>query len=212
MIEVETGLIAAEVGRVALNLTSAKALLRDSAELVKLRVNTFLLATAWCGYFFAAQKTGHPGMRFGLFHALFGIGMVSCGSAALNEVMERDIDKLMNRTARRPIPAGRVRPLDAAVAGVLLILFGTAYLVYFTNPLTGALTLLTAIIYLGAYTPLKRVAPICTAIGAIPGAMPGVLGWAACAGHLDWGRPCAICDPLLLAVSPLLFDSLALSR
>lgn len=187
MIDTETGVIAAEAPQGVLNLNSIRALATNGAELVKVRVNTFLLATAWCGYFLAAQRTGRPAIGVGLLHALLGIGMVSCGSAALNEVVERDIDKLMYRTARRPIPAGRVRALDAAIFGSLLILVGAAYLAFFTNPLTGALTLLTAIVYLGAYTPLKRVSPVCTAIGAVPGAMPGVLGWAACAGRLHWG-------------------------
>jgi protoheme IX farnesyltransferase len=162
-------------------------LLRDYAELMKLRVTTLIVMTAWCGYYFGAQNAGTSWLTWGLFHALLGIGMVSSGTAALNEVMEHEVDGHMRRTAQRPLPAGRMSVLHATIAGVLATLGGSIYLAFFTNPLTGLLTFLTSVVYLAAYTPLKRVSPICTFVGAFPGAMPGVLGWAAVRGRLEWG-------------------------
>jgi len=167
--------------------TRATSLFRDYAELTKLRVTSLIVMTAWCGYFFGAHKAGISWLSFGLLHALFGIGLVSSGTAALNEVMEHDIDGNMRRTAKRPLPAGRMSMLHATTVGVLATVGGSIYLAVFTNPLTGLLTFLTSVVYLAAYTPLKRISPICTFIGAFPGAMPGVLGWTAVRGQLEWG-------------------------
>src|ERR1022692_2853648 len=165
----------------------AASLLRDYAELMKARVTTLIVMTAWCGYYFGAQKAGVSSLSWGLLHALLGIGLVSSGTAALNEVMEHEVDKHMRRTAQRPLPAGRMSLRHATIAGLLTTLGGSIYLAVFTNPLTGLLTLLTSVVYLAAYTPLKRISPICTSVGAFPGAMPGVLGWTAARGHLEWG-------------------------
>ena len=167
--------------------TRVTSLLRDYAELTKLRVTSLIVMTAWCGYFFGAHKAGVPWLSLGLFHALLGIGLVSSGTAALNEVMERDVDANMRRTARRPLPAGRMSVFHAAAVGLLAAIGGSIYLAAFTNPLTGLLTFLTSVVYLAAYTPLKRISPICTSVGAFPGAMPGVLGWTAVRGQLEWG-------------------------
>lgn len=167
--------------------SKATSLLRDYAELTKLRVTTLIVMTAWCGYFFAAHKAGVPWFSFGLFNALVGIGLVSSGTAALNEVMEHDVDAYMRRTASRPLPAGRMSMLHATVVGLVAAIGGSIYLAVFTNPLTGLLTFLTSVVYLAAYTPLKKVSPICTFVGAFPGAMPGVLGWTAVRGQLEWG-------------------------
>jgi len=165
----------------------ATSLLRDYGELMKLRVTTLIVMTAWCGYYFGAQKAGVSSLSWGLFHALLGIALVSGGTAALNEVMEHEVDGHMRRTAQRPLPAGRMSLGHAATAGLLATFGGSIYLAVFTNPLTGLLTFLTSVVYLAAYTPLKRVSPICTFVGAFPGAMPGVLGWAAARGRLEWG-------------------------
>jgi heme o synthase len=167
--------------------TRARSLLRDYAELTKLRVTTLIVMTAWCGYFFGAHKAGVSWLSWGLFHSLFGIGLVSSGTAALNEVLERDVDAHMRRTALRPLPAGRMSLLHAGVVGGLASVGGSIYLALTTNPLTGLLTFLTSVVYLAAYTPLKRVSPICTFVGAFPGAMPGVLGWTSVRGQLEWG-------------------------
>ncbi len=163
------------------------AILRDYAELTKLRVTCLIVMTAWCGYYFAAHKTGLASLSWGLLHSLFGIALVSSGTAALNEVMEHDIDQHMRRTSQRPIPAGRMSVLHGFIVGGLLSLGGSLYLAFFSNALTGMLAFLTSVVYLVAYTPLKRISPICTFVGAFPGAMPGVLGWTAARGRLDWG-------------------------
>ena len=167
--------------------TRATSLLRDYAELTKLRVTSLIVMTAWCGYFFGAHQAGTSWISWGLFHSLLGIGLVSSGTAALNEVMEHDVDAYMRRTALRPLPAGRMSLFHATTVGVLAAVGGSIYLAVFTNPLTGLLTFLTSVVYLAAYTPLMRITPICTAVGAFPGAMPGVLGWTAARGRLEWG-------------------------
>src|SRR6266446_5033727 len=143
--------------------------------------------TAWCGYYFGALKSGVSSFSWGLFHALLGIGLVSGGTAALNEVMEWKTDSHMRRTAQRPIPAGRFGLPHATIVGVLMMLGGALYLALALNPLTGWLALATSAVYLAAYTPLKKIHPICTFVGAFPGAMPGVLGWTAARGRLEWG-------------------------
>ena len=162
-------------------------LLQDYAELTKLRVTSLIVMTAWCGYFFGAHRAGTSWFNWGLFHALLGIGLVSSGTAALNEVMEQDVDSHMPRTARRPLPAGRMSKFHATAVGMIAAIGGSVYLAVFTNPLTGWLTFLTSVVYLAAYTPLKKISPICTFVGAFPGAMPGVLGWTAVRGRLEWG-------------------------
>lgn len=165
----------------------ATSLFRDYAELTKLRVTSLIVMTAWCGYFFGAHKAGVQWFSWGLVHALLGIGLVSSGTAALNEVMENDIDGFMRRTALRPLPAGRMSIVHATAVGLAATIGGSIYLALSTNALTGWLTFLTSVVYLAAYTPLKRISPICTFIGAFPGAMPGVLGWTAVRGRLEWG-------------------------
>lgn len=167
--------------------SGALTLARDYAELTKLRVTTLIIMTAWCGYYFGALKSGVSSLSWGLFHALLGIGLVSGGTAALNEVLEWKTDGNMRRTAQRPIPAGRFSLLHATLVGTLMMLGGAVYLGLALNPLTAWLALATSAVYLGAYTPLKKVHPICTFVGAFPGAMPGVLGWTAARGQLDWG-------------------------
>ena len=159
---------------------------RDYAELTKMRVTTLVVLTAWCGYYFGCVKSGIPSLSWGLFHALLGIGLVSGGTAALNEVMEYDVDGRMRRTAQRPLPTGRMSVLHATLVGMAMTVGGALYLDVTLNALTGTLALVTAFLYLAAYTPLKKVHPVCTFVGAFPGAMPGVLGWTAVRGQLEW--------------------------
>jgi len=130
----------------ALLRRQATSLLLDYAELMKLRVTTLIVMTAWCGYYFGAQKAGVTSLSWGLFHALLGIALVSSGTAALNEVMEYKVDANMRRTAQRPLPAGRMTLLHATTAGVLAAIGGSIYLAVFTNPLTGLLTLLSGLL------------------------------------------------------------------
>jgi len=159
---------------------------RDYAELTKMRVTTLVVLTAWCGYYFGCVKSGIAPLSWGLFHGLLGIGLVSGGTAALNEVMEYDVDGRMRRTAQRPLPTGRMSVLHATLVGMAMTVGGALYLDVTLNALTGTLALVTAFVYLAAYTPLKKVHPVCTFVGAFPGAMPGVLGWIAVRGQLEW--------------------------
>jgi len=162
-------------------------LARDYAELTKLRVTSLVVMTAWCGYYFGSLQSGVSSLSTNLLQALLGIGLVSGGTAALNEVMEYSVDGQMRRTALRPLPSGRMSLWHGAIVGLLMTIGGALYLGSALNPLTGWLSLLTAFVYLAAYTPLKKVHPICTFVGAFPGAMPGVLGWTAVRGRLEWG-------------------------
>ena len=167
--------------------SAAAVVVRDYAELVKARVTSLVMMTAWCGFYFGAARSGVSSLSWALFSALLGIGLVSGGTAALNEVLESDVDGRMRRTARRPLPSCRMTRLQASVVGLLMTLGGALYLGLMLNALTGWLALATSAVYLAAYTPLKKVSPICTFVGAFPGAMPGVLGWTAARGRLEWG-------------------------
>ncbi len=122
-----------------------------------------------------------------LWQALLGIGAIAAGCSVLNQWWERETDSRMRRTARRPLPQGRIPATEALLAGLLVTAFGTVWLLAFVNTLTALLTLATLVAYVGVYTPLKRKTSLCTAIGAIPGAMPPVLGWAAADGGLEAG-------------------------
>jgi len=161
------------------------ALMRDYAELTKARITTLIVLTAWCGYFFGAHRMGVSSWSLGLLQALLGIALVSSGTAALNEVLEANVDARMRRTALRPLPSGRMTRTHAATVGLALTLGGSAYLAIYANLLTGLLAFLTSLVYLAAYTPLKKISPMCTFVGAFPGAMPVVLGWTAARGRLE---------------------------
>jgi protoheme IX farnesyltransferase len=160
-------------------------LFRDYAELTKARITGLIVVTAWCGYFFGAHRMGVSWWSLGLLHALFGVALVASGTAALNEVLESNIDARMRRTALRPIPSGRMTRAHGAGVGLALILGGSVYLAIYANVLTGLLVFLTSLAYLMVYTPLKKVSPICTFVGAFPGAMPVVLGWTAARGKIE---------------------------
>ena len=162
------------------------ALAQDYAELFKARVTSLIVMTAWCGYYFGALRAGSSSLSWGLLHALLGIGLVAGGTAGLNECIEHEEDALMHRTERRPIPAKRMGIRHATIASILATCLGIVYLALATHPITGLLALATSASYLGLYTPLKKVSPLCTFVGAFPGAMPGVLGWTAARGRLDW--------------------------
>jgi protoheme IX farnesyltransferase len=115
-------------------------------------------------------------------------GLLVTGSAnIINQVFEKDLDKLMRRTEGRPLPTGRVSPTEAWMLCVLLGVAGLSILAYYFNPLTAALSLLSLILYGFIYTPLKRVSPVCVAVGAIPGGLPPLIGWVAAMGYI--GEP-----------------------
>jgi len=165
--------------------TGIAALMREYATLTKARVTTLIVMTAWAGAYFAAAKSGAPLLSWTLLNALVGIGLVSGGTAAINEVVERDVDALMRRTARRPLVTGSLGLVHASIVAFGMTIGGVLYLWATTNWLAAALAALTSVSYLAVYTPMKRVHPICTFLGAFPGAMPPVLGWVAIRGRLD---------------------------
>jgi heme o synthase len=168
--------------------SSPKRHLADLGVLLKPRVTTLIVISAWCGFYFAAHKSGLRAVDslHLLAFALVGVGLVAGGTAALNQVLERDSDAHMYRTAVRPLPAHRLEPREALLFGLAGLFAGLLLLAMKTNLLTAALSLATSVSYLGLYTPLKKISPWCTFAGAFPGAMPPVLGWAALRGRLEW--------------------------
>jgi heme o synthase len=122
-----------------------------------------------------------------LLHTAVATMLVAGGTAALNQYIEREMDALMRRTAARPLPAGVLQPREVLIFGVATILAGAAWLAIAVNLLACAVALLTSLLYLGLYTPLKTRTPLSTAVGAIPGALPPLIGWAAARGSLGLG-------------------------
>lgn len=161
-------------------------LLVDYRELFKLRVTLMVTLTGWAGFYLGSMRSGISSMQPGLLETLIGITAVSAGSAALNQAIERRLDAKMLRTANRPMAAGRIGLAHGIALGLLAIIAGTLWLTHETNLVTGGLTLLTAFLYVAVYTPLKRVTPLATFIGAFPGAMPPLLGWTAARGVIEW--------------------------
>lgn len=161
-------------------------LLGDYSQLFKVRVTSLVVMTAWTGCFMGAAKSGVSSLSFNLLNALIGIGLTAAGSAALNEVIEHRVDARMARTRNRPLPSKRMSLATGLTAGLLAALAGPAYLAWTTNRLTAVLAFLTATAYLTLYTPLKKISPISTFVGAFPGAMPPLLGWTAMRGALEW--------------------------
>ena len=156
----------------------------DLAELVKARLTLLVLVTTVVGFYLGSES---PLNYMALFHVVFGTAAAAAGAAALNQWWERGVDALMRRTRTRPIPAGRMRPLQALVLGVVLSSFGVGYLAIVCNALSATLAAITIAIYIFAYTPLKRTSTANTAVGAIPGAIPPMIGWAAARGSIDAG-------------------------
>lgn len=156
---------------------------RDYLELSKSRIVMMVLITTAAGYFFAAQ---HVDWLL-LLNTLLGTALVAAGTNALNQYVERDHDAKMRRTRLRPLPDGRISQRAALVFSVAISIIGTLYLGLAVNWLTAALGAFTLISYIFIYTPLKRVSTICTLIGAIPGAIPPLMGWTAATGTLGTG-------------------------
>jgi heme o synthase len=157
----------------------------DYAQLFKLRVTSLIVMTAWAGCYMAAARSSVASLSWTLANALWGIGLTSAGAAALNEVLERELDARMKRTRDRPLPSGRMDVASGWLAGLVATILGPVTLVLTTNLLTGALALATAVAYLALYTPLKKVSPVSTLVGAFPGAMPPLLGWTAIRGRIE---------------------------
>lgn len=158
----------------------------DLRALFKDRVTALVVMTAWAGFYLGSVQSGISSVQSGLLEALIGIGVVSAGSAALNECIERKQDAKMHRTANRPLASGRMSLPVGILWGLGAIVAGSIWLALTTNLITGTLTLITAFTYVAIYTPLKRRTTIATFIGAFPGAMPPLLGWTAARGRIEW--------------------------
>jgi protoheme IX farnesyltransferase len=156
--------------------------LKDYYILTKPEVNLLILMTTSAGYYLASRTPFHVS---GLINTLLGTLLVASGTATLNQWMERVWDGQMRRTAKRPLPACRVGANEAAAFGILLSIVGGLYLALTVNTLAAVLALSTLLSYLFIYTPLKRKTPLCTLLGAFPGAMPMLIGWAGAGARID---------------------------
>jgi protoheme IX farnesyltransferase len=156
--------------------------LRDYYTLTKPEVNLLILMTTSAGYYLGTRG---PLRILGLINTLVGTLLVASGTATLNQWMERVYDGQMRRTATRPLPSGRMSGREAFRFGILLSVVGGVYLAATVNFLASLLAISTLLSYLLVYTPLKRKTPLCTLLGAIPGAMPTLIGWAGGAGRID---------------------------
>jgi protoheme IX farnesyltransferase len=155
--------------------------LRSYLELTKPRITLLILLTAVAGFWMGSKS---PLDLVGLLHTAVGIGLLSAGIATLNQYLERKLDGLMMRTASRPLPSQRLTPAKALWFGATMAVGAEIYLAFLVNPLTAVLGLIALGSYLFVYTPLKTRTTLCTAIGAIPGAMPPLMGWTAARGEL----------------------------
>jgi protoheme IX farnesyltransferase len=167
-------------------LATGKSFLLDTIAIFKLRVTALVVMTAWAGYYLGAMQSRIDSLNPTMWNTLLGVALVSCGASALNQVFERRTDALMLRTAQRPLATGRLGLGYGVLIGMATIAGGSLWLMVTTNPITGTLTLLTAVMYVGIYTPLKRYTTLATFIGAFPGAMPPLIGWTAARGSIEW--------------------------
>ena len=152
------------------------------ADLVKARLTTLVLLTTFVGFYMGERGP----MDFALmFHALAGTALVAAGAAALNQLLEREYDAKMRRTQNRPLPAGHLEPATVMIFGGVCATAGLLYLALAVNLLTSVIGAITLVSYLFIYTPLKRVTWLNTAVGAVPGALPPLMGWTAARGELS---------------------------
>jgi len=161
----------------------ATARLKDYWTLTKPDVNFLVLVSTWVGFDLGWRG---PFELPPLVHTLLGTLLVASGTATLNQFLERDFDARMRRTAQRPLPAGRLRSFEALALGLLLSFAGAFYLVFAVNALASLLAVATLLSYLALYTPLKRRTAWCMFVGAFPGAIPPLIGWAAARGNLSF--------------------------
>jgi protoheme IX farnesyltransferase len=153
-------------------------------DLMKPNILIMVLITTILGYFLGADgKILWNNLTWMLIGTTFSAG----GSGVLNQYLERDQDKIMNRTCNRPIPSGIISPQNALIFGIIIVIVGTIILAVKINLLTGFLSLLTAFMYVLIYTPMKRVTWLNTSLGSIPGALPPIGGWAAATNSIDSG-------------------------
>jgi len=160
----------------------SKAVLADLYELTKPGITRLVVITTAVGFYLGSAGPFDFGL---LFHALLGTALLAAGTNALNQYAERNVDAEMKRTRGRPLPAGRLGSVTALVFSVGISVIGTVYLAVLTNPLTAALGAAALLIYIFAYTPLKKRTWLCTVVGAVPGAIPPMMGWTAVTGGID---------------------------
>jgi heme o synthase len=166
---------------------SWRAVAADLVELTKPRIALMVALTAATGLVMASQGTVGTLDLLLLFHTVAGTALVAAGAGTLNQVVERDVDARMRRTAERPIPAGRIHPDVGLLWGVLLAVVGIAWLAAAVNLLTAMLGGLTLAGYVFVYTPMKRLSSLATLVGAVPGAVPPMMGWTAARDALEPG-------------------------
>jgi protoheme IX farnesyltransferase len=168
--------------------TPARSIWAVLADLIKARLTTLVLLTTYVGFYMG----GRGPMNFALmFHALAGTALVAAGASALNQLLEREYDAKMRRTQNRPLPAGHLEPVTVMIFGGVCATAGLLYLALAVNLLTSVIGAVTLVSYLFIYTPLKRVTWLNTIVGAVPGALPPVMGWTAARGELT-GEGCAL--------------------
>jgi protoheme IX farnesyltransferase len=163
-------------------LQTLQSRIRDYYTLTKPEVNLLILMTTSAGYYLASRG---PFRIVGLINTLVGTLLVASGTATLNQWMERVWDGQMRRTASRPLPSGRLTSREALTFGLLLSITGGLYLLIAVNALSALLAVSTLLSYLLVYTPLKRKTPLCTVLGAFPGAMPTLIGWAGASASIN---------------------------
>src|SRR5271155_4581944 len=160
-------------------------LLSDYWALTKPEVNFLILITTGVGFYLGCGNEGRTMSFLALFNTLLGTLLIASGTGTLNQYIEREFDAQMRRTARRPAAAGRLKPAAVLAFGIALAGAGSVYLAVAVNPLSSVLAVLTLFSYLFLSPPLKRKTPLCVFVGAFPGAMPPLIGWAAASGRLN---------------------------
>jgi heme o synthase len=163
----------------------ARSTVSDYWALTKPEVNFLILITTGVGFYLGCGNEGRPFSLVGLLNTLLGTLLVASGTGTLNQYIERKFDAQMRRTARRPAAVGRLKPAAVLAFGIALAAAGTVYLAVVVNVLASVLAALTLLTYLFLYTPLKRKTPLCVLVGAFPGAMPPLIGWAAASARLS---------------------------
>ncbi|CUT06048.1 heme o synthase [Candidatus Kryptonium thompsonii] len=165
-------------------LSKALSFLTDFLLLIKHRLTSLVVFTTGMGYLIATRGDID---WFTFITTLFGVFLVVGSANAMNQVFEARVDGIMKRTSNRPIPAGRMKKVEAILIALLMLILGQYVLYKFVNGISALLALIAFVIYVFAYTPLKRITPLCTFVGAIPGAIPPVIGWTAVRGQIELG-------------------------
>lgn len=156
----------------------------DYLELTKPRLNLLVVITTWAGYYLGMRDDAPLAL---MLHTVVGTTLVAGGASVLNQVWEKDTDRLMRRTRRRPLPDARLQPGPALWFGVVLTLVGLAELWFLANPLAAVVAVATVLSYVIVYTPMKLKSSLSTIVGAVPGALPPLIGWAAATDTLSLG-------------------------